>query len=255
METVSVWKAFTFGIKAFVKKPLFFLGASVFSILFYGPGFLLNMAAFFMLHGSGKTLGIFKKYFSSDVSVIWPISFYVCGFLLLSFVGIVWVKIGVDFVDKGESSFGSFFVKLSDFLKFYAMKIFLFVPVFVGPLVMKILVGKSFFLIPAAIIAVLLYLMFGFAGYFIIDEKLGILESLRKSFRLKGGAFSLFKLSLLFYLFEICIKLFSSVFYVIPYIPGLVFVTLSMIAQFALTFLHWVSTAYLYRKLHVGQKS
>ena len=261
MQKPAVFGAFMFGLRAVVKKPLFFIGALLVSALMVVVGLILSALAalpfVFMVTKAIEKMGaaiwqvflrtmgpILVMYKMGQAVTVQGVVDAVGGFLrgaggvlggspgvllLLFFTNVVaffvfsivmnyiylgWIKISVDFNDKGESCFSAFWPRFSLAVRalFTGLLSFLII---ISPYVVSALL---YFIFPNVIFAGLLFLIsvvtsiyfsfkLVFFYFFIRDQDAGIFESIKKSFNLRGTVSRLILFSLLYLAFTFCLGL------------------------------------------------
>jgi len=163
-----------------------------------------------------------------------------------------WIRISLDFYDKGSSKISALFSRFSVILKFLCAGL-IYSIVILLPWKISFLL---FFLYPSVLLAVPLIILsivlsfffglkFFYYPYFIVDQNAGIFESLGKAYRLKGAA-----LRIIFSF--IIVILVSFVFGWIVSYMGTVGVVLAWLYRISYWIVMYMVFGFLYRRLLAG---
>ena len=136
------------------------------------------------------------------------------------FIYLGWARISLGFYDKGTSTVSDLFSKISTLFKGILAGFIYFIIIFLPwkiSLILFIIWPNLYFLfsliLASIVMSFYLALKFLFYGFFIVDQDAGVCESLRKSFRLKGGPAKIILLWLIFMVVYVCFYFLFYSFY------------------------------------------
>jgi len=169
---------------------------------------------------------------------------------IISFIYIGWIKVSLDFCDKGKSSVRSFYNKFSVVFKViasFALKsILLLLPLLLAGFICKMMQFNTFSLLLLFLMFILesyLSLKFYFFKFFIVDQGSGIISSLKNSFFLRGVTLPLFLLFILYYFIS-----FTSSFILSIISNRAIYLVLYFISNVYIAFIWFIAVSYLYKK-------
>ena len=162
-----------------------------------------------------------------------------------------WARISLDIYDKGSSSISSLFSRFSVFIKLMVAAFFYS---FIALMPWKLAVLFSLlypaigliilWVVLAAVSSIFFLLKFVYFPFFIVDKNAGIFESLGSAFRLKGAAWRVLLLALLYGSIN---SLFGRL--VFSYFPPILYVLCTFAFYFVTWIILYMALGFLYRKL------
>lgn len=282
MKQVSCTKAVKFGFSAFFKKPLFFIGIYLITVLIMIVSFIFTLALscpFFKPFvksvstfsaiwniSRGGIFAYIRSHFLISVGVIIGIIIlYVINKMVYDYLILGLTKIAIDFFDKGQSSIKRLFPTPSEYFRYFiASSAYGFIMWF-GALIAAVIsfIVTRFITIPASpyvsfykmgimcIVFVLFFMPFGyllikywFYSYFIVDQGIGPIESLKKSYDLKGGFTKVICMMLIFFAIGVFIGIIF--YYMLPIYWS---VLLKVVVNIFIVFASLIGGAFLYKAL------
>ena len=276
MKKIYAFDAFKFGVRTFLKNPLFLIGISLLGLLSIIASFLVlsgvvGVPIVFLLRAT-KGLSV-SDTLTTFLLVLVIILFIVFSKMILDYFALGMKRISLDFCDTGKSSVDSLFSRFSMFITYFFVSLLYFIFSLLPGLFFALIsfvtayylriskfplavyfrklgvhqfglewVAIGFVILVAFIIFFYFSLKFWFYGYFILDKNAGIIESLRKSYNVVGGVKNLL-------LFQLLMLFFGLSALLLRFVPGTIGHLLVLIFQLIYFFVYGFSSAYLYRKL------
>jgi len=282
MKQVSCLQALKFAFSAFIKKPFLFLGTYLIALGIMIISVVITLAISYQcfkpfLNTVSSFWGIWSipsggilAYIKSNVwisfgVIVGIVILYLVNKMVYDYLILGLTKISIDFYDKGQSSIKHLFSTLPEYVRYFVASSAYGFIIWFGVLISGVIsfIGTRFITVPEGytifyykigmmgiIFSIcflpFLYLLikYWFFAYFIVDQNIGPIESLKKSYDLKHGFASVICLMLIVFMVGVVIGVIF--YYTLPLHSSLL---LKFMLNICMVFVSLIAGVFLYKKL------